>query len=217
MQAIVIEPQIEKNGQPFYAKLRAEANPALLNTGKGKLYLGFHLDPFHHAHWNNLTDPLKYKMELPDGVTISQSSGESKKVLVAHDADPREFLFDVESWPAGKSLKLTVSYSACVGEKACYQVSQQYILHRKRDIDGGGARGEGAGFWDPETFANQLMSGDKDGDGKLKPEEVRGLVRPHFNDFDKSKDGFLDFDELKAVSSWLNKHHKPGVPDQPKK
>lgn len=217
MQAIVMEPQIEKKGLPFYAKLRVEAEGALLNTGKGKLYLGFHLDPFHGAHWNNLNEPLKYKLELPEGAKIVKASGEAAKVKVASDADPREFLLEVEAWPEDQPLKLTVFYSACVGETACHAVKQSYVLRRKRDIDGGGARGEGAGFWVPEEFARQTMAGDKNGDGKLSKQEVRGLVLPHFDYFDENQDGFLDLEELKEVSRWLNTHHVPGVPEKPKK
>jgi hypothetical protein len=67
MQAIGMEPQITPKGQPFYAKLRAEADNDLFSEGEGKLYLGFHLDPIHHAHWNNLTQPLQFKLEVPRG------------------------------------------------------------------------------------------------------------------------------------------------------
>jgi hypothetical protein len=62
MQAIVIEPRIDPKGQPFFAKLRAEVDRGLLAGGKGRLYLGFHLDPLHEAHWNNLTAPLSIKL-----------------------------------------------------------------------------------------------------------------------------------------------------------
>ncbi len=217
MQAVVMEPQIEKKGQPFYAKLRAEADAGVLTTGKGKLYLGFHLDPFHGAHWNNLTAPLKYELELPDGAKIEKATGEATKVKATGDADPREFLVDVGAWPADQPLKVTVTYAACVGDVACYTVKQSYILRRKRDIDGGGARSEGAGFWDAAEFSAQMLASDKDGDNKLSKSEVRGLILPHFEHFDTNKDGLLDGEELKDVARWLNTHHEPGVPAKPKK
>ncbi len=212
MQPVVMEPEIEPNGAPFYAKLRAEADSGLIGDGKGKLYLGFHIDPFHEAHWNNLNPPLRYKLELPDGVKVAKASGEAAKVKEASDADPREFLLDVEAWPEVKSVRLTVTYSACVGEKSCYAVKQSYVLRRARDKDGGSARGEGAGYWDPEGYARQMLSRAKGGASKLSKEEVQGLVRPHFEDFDTNKDGFLDLEELKAVGEWLNHHHQPGKP-----
>jgi hypothetical protein len=217
MQAIVMEPLVEKKGKPFFAKLRAEADADVLNSGQGKLYLGFHLDPFHSAHWNNLNAPLKYVLEIPEGAKIEKAAGEAAKVKAATDADPREFILDIEAWPMEQPLKLTVFYSACVGDMACHAVKQSYVLRRKRDIDGGGARGVGAGFWDPEEFASQMLAGDKNGDGKLGRNEVRGLILPHFDHLDANKDGFLDPEELKEVSRWLNEHHAPGAMEKPKK
>jgi hypothetical protein len=216
MQAIVMEPVIDPKALPFYAKLRAEAELALLNSGAGKLYLGFHLDPFHQAHWNNLTPALRYKLELPEGVKIARTSGEAAKVDAAGDTDPREFLLEVEEWAGDKPLKLVVTYSACV-ETACHAVQQEYVLHLRRDRDGGGARGAGAGLWQPAEFAKQQLTRDKDGDGKLNRKEVMGLILPHFAHFDTDGDGLLDAEELKAVSTWLNTHHAPGAPLKPKK
>jgi hypothetical protein len=53
---------------------------------------------------------------------------------------------------------------------------------------------------------------------KLTRREVHGLARPHFDQFDTNKDGYLDLEELKQVGEWLNHHHRPGVPEPgPKK
>src|SRR5258708_22166830 len=109
MQPLAMEPQIDPKGKPFYAKLRPEADADLLQRGAGKLYLGFHLDPLYKAHWNNLTPPLKYKLELADETRIANLEGEAPKVAFASDADPREFLLDVDLWPTGKPIRLTVT------------------------------------------------------------------------------------------------------------
>ena len=61
-----------------------------------------------------------------------------------------------------------------------------------------------------------MLARDKNGDGKLAPDEVMGLVLPHFRHFDTNKDGFLTEDELTEVADWLNYHHQPGTP-KPKK
>lgn len=214
MQAIEMEPVIKKDGPPFYAKLRVEADADLINDGAGKLYLGFHLDPFHNAHWNNLTPPLSYKLELPEGAAIGKSSGKADQVKAAIDTDPREFLLVVEGWPGDKPIRLIVSYSACV-EQACHAIRQEYVIHRRRDKDAGGARGAGAGFWGDE-FVEQQLERDKDGNGKLDRKEVMGLILPHFKHFDVDNDGLLDGEELKAVAQWLNTHHVPGAPPMPK-
>jgi hypothetical protein len=211
MQAIEMVPQIEKDGLPFFAKLRAEADADLLKEGTGKLYLGFHLDPFHEAHWNNLTKPLRYTLDLPEGMKVDKPDGEGVKAKAA-DADPREFILDVEDWPEDKPVTLTVIYAACVGEKTCHEVKQSYVLRRKRDKDGGGARGAGAGYWTAEDLLRMGAAKETKGAGNLTKETVIGLLAPHFDEFDVNKDGELDLEELKAVAEWLNHHLGPGRP-----
>jgi hypothetical protein len=212
MQPILMEPQIESKGPVFYAKLRAEADAGLLKDGKGMLYLGFYLDPFHKAHWNNLTEPLSFRIETVEGVKIEKWEAAAAKVSAVSDAAPREFMLKVDAWPVDKPLRLKVIYFACVGEESCYSVRQEYVLHRERDIDGGGARGEGAGYWEPEEFAGRMLASDKDKDGKLKKSEATGIILPQFDKLDRNKDGFLDLAELEVFSDWLNFHHQPGVP-----
>ena len=212
MLPIVLEPQIDPKGPEFFAKLRAEADADLLRSGAGKLYLGFHLDPLHNAHWNNLTKPLSFQIEKAAGVTLERWEVEAEKIAETSDSDPREFLLNVEAWPEDQPLKLVVKYFACVGEETCHAVRQEYVIHRSRDADGGGARGSGAGYWNPDDFARQMMRSDANKDGKLTKAEVVGIALPHFEKLDANKDGFLELEELKTIADWLNFHHQPGAP-----
>ncbi len=214
MEPLVLQPQIDPRGEPFYAKLRPEAEATVVTTGSGKLYLGFHLDPFHQAHWNNLTPPLQVKLDGGGKVKVSKTELGAPRVKAISDVDPREFLVEVKEWPADEPLRVTVSYSACVGEKACYAVRQSYVLYRRRDLDGGRARGEGAGYWEAEAFARQMLNRARSTNGKISKAEVQGLIRPHFERLDLNRDGYLDRDELKQVADWLNKHHQPGRPSR---
>lgn len=146
LRAVKISPVVKKGGQPFYAKLRAEAEPGLLREGKGKLYLGFHLDPIYSVHWNNLARPIKVTLQPPQGTTLSKATLEGPQVKEAADVDPREFLVDVEAKDRTAPLKLSVLYYACNdGGGWCKLVRQEYTVHLEADPDGGWARGRRPG------------------------------------------------------------------------
>jgi hypothetical protein len=204
MSPLYAPPQIEKDSTLFYAKLRAEAEVAVIEQGKGKLYLGFHLDPFHKVHWNNLRKPLRYELEIPEGVKLSAKNGESTRPKAEKDIDPREFLLDVEAWPEGKTVRLTVTYAACTDD-VCHEVRRVYELRRVLDRDGGRAAG-GGGFRarTPEEALKRLLEGDKNADGKLTKEELSMSLQSRFAEFDLNKDGILDKDEIQKAAEKLS-------------
>ena len=144
LRAVVIEPVLEKEGEPFYAKLRAEADGDLLRDGKGQLYLRFMMDPLYHVHWNNLVEPIRVrfldgkgaKAAMDDRVQPAEWTG--PKVKEAADIDPREFLATVDSTESQQSLHLEVKYFACHDEEGwCKPVTQRYVVHLRPDADGG--------------------------------------------------------------------------------
>ena len=140
MQALKIEPAMISL-EPFYVKLRAEAESSVTRTGSGKIYLGFHLDPLYDVHWNNLAAPLKFEVKSSGGTKISPSSGEAPKVEVESDGDPREFLLDIDAGRGSDSFEVTVKYFACNDKEGwCKPVTQQYTVHLEVDRDGGNAR-----------------------------------------------------------------------------
>lgn len=201
MQGLVCKPlDLE---QVHYVKIRAEADPQTIREGKGKIYLGFHLDPIHHAKWNNLSEPLSYSIGDNEKVKIRNVFGKVESLPVTYDSEPREFLLQVEQWKANESVTLTVNYVACIGQE-CLPVQQKFQLMLQRDADAGGARGLGAGFWEAKEFTQRLLQGDRNGDSRLDRNEVMGLIRPHFEQFDKNNDHLLDSTEIKTVVEWLN-------------
>lgn len=149
MQPLVIEPQIEEGKRPFYAKLRAEADSDLLRSGSGKLYVGFHMDPIYHVHWNNLTKPVRVEFEgEPDGVDpstiIDPAVWTGPDPEEPADIDPREFIATLKLPDGVDSLQLKVSYFACNDEEGwCVPLTQRYTIHLKSDRDGGRARSPG--------------------------------------------------------------------------
>lgn len=200
MWPVVMDPQVETGGEPFYAKLRAEADLPLIDTGKGKLYVGFHLDPFYRVHWNKLNKPLRFEIKLPKGARFAKTSGEAQAIDAELDCDPREFMIEVENWPENKAVTLTVSYAAC-SEKDCHLVRQAYVLHRERDIDGGRAGPAGfRGAMTLDAMLKMLMEGDKNGDGKLARQELNSIHRGSFGENDKDGNGLLDKDEIQTMA-----------------
>ena len=178
------------------------------------MYIGFHLDPFQGATWNNLAGALAFRMEASENSKTEPSEMTAPLPAVASDADPREFFVEVSAWPVDEPLTLVVNYFVCASDETCLAVEQRYRLHRKRDIDGGGARGAGAGYWDAQEFVNRLLLGDENDDDKIAKSEAAGIILPHFDKLDSNHDGLLDKQELSIVADWLNHHHHPGVPQR---
>ncbi len=133
--ALNIEPMNSK--LPYYVKLRAEADDPLLETGKGQMYLGFHIDPIYGVHWNNLADPMQFELSLPAGVSASPQSGAGPKLEVKADIDPREFLIDVSGF-SSEPMYLKVRYFACDDDETfCVPVEQEYKIHPTANPEGG--------------------------------------------------------------------------------
>ena len=139
MSALTLKPTWSKGGEPWYAKLRAEADQSLLENGAGMLYLGFRLDPVYHVHWNNLdADAILVKLETADGVTLSKTLLKGPQVDVPADIDPREFMIQVKGMKKETPITLSVSYFACNDEKGwCKSVEQKYSIVLERNADGG--------------------------------------------------------------------------------
>ena len=141
-----------------YVKLRAEADQQLMETGSGKLYLGFRQDPVLGAAWNNLATPPEYKI-VAEGATFSPETAQSARLEVESDTEPREFLVDVKDWNADEPIVVKIQYFGCNKEKGwCKSVSQEFTVVREKDElagmvngrthfpgGGGGQRGGGQG------------------------------------------------------------------------
>ena len=201
----------EAEAAPLYVKLRAEAPRSLLNGGKGKLYLGFHLDPIYAMHWNNLAPALEYEITTADGIVIGQPTGAGPKVEEAEaDRDPREFLIDVDFGdrsPSDFPLTVQVNYFACDdAESFCKAAAQAFQVEWRVDRDGGRVRQMGAGGGprpggnsrprrpDPARLIQRI---DRNDDGKVSREEAIGPMIQRFERLDTDEDGFISEAELR--------------------
>ena len=218
LSALRIEPA--DSTEPYFVKLRAEAGRGVLSNsaGKSELYLGFHLDPIHDVHWNNLVDPVTYTISAPEGVTITPTTGTGPKVSASTDTDPREFLGSVDGWNDQGPLTVKVIYYGCSdgnGDDAkafCRKIEQTYVVHRERDRNAGmvqsrgrgpGGRGGGGGRGNMGQGQNgdeRMMRMDTNGDGKISAEEAKGTpMERRFDMLDRNGDGELDTAELEQM------------------
>ena len=56
-----------------------------------------------------------------------------------------------------------------------------------------------------DFIVKSLMRGDKNGDGKLSPEEIPPQIKDRFGSIDANKDGLIDQDELRAFAKTQDK------------
>ena len=125
------------DGDPFYAKLRAEAPSDVVKKGEGTMYLRFMMDPLYHVHWNNLVDPIHVEILAPEGVTVTPNVLDGPKVDTAEgDIDPREFLVKVAGAKEGDTFTLKARYYACTADW-CLPVEQEYAVTLDMDHNGG--------------------------------------------------------------------------------
>ncbi len=204
MQPLRVEPILDDPDLPFYVKLRAEAERSLLGDGEGKLYLGFFLDPLYKVHWNNLVDAIHFELDLPETVSATPSSEHGPNVDVDADADPREFLIDIEG-SSDAPIEAAVHYFACDdAETFCVPVTQRYNVFLERDPDGGrrmtGARG---------GMMQRFLERDADGDGRISREEVPERMRSRFDRMDANGDGFIEDAELQRMGRRMGGQGNP--------
>jgi hypothetical protein len=73
-----------------------------------------------------------------DAVVVDPLAGEGPKLDVASDADPREFLLDVETTRFDEPILVEASYYACHDEEGwCRAVRQSYTIDLEVDPDAG--------------------------------------------------------------------------------
>lgn len=191
-----------KSEIPHYAKLRAEMSG-------DQIYLGFFLDPLYKVHWNNKAPTLTFDIKTPSGVTVTPSTGTAEKVAVDADADPREFLINLDG-RSSEPMLVTVKYFACDdAETFCIPVEQQYEVSLERDRDGGSRRQSA-----DRMAQNRGSSGrarmsemmprmaimrtlDINGDGEISAEEIEAAPKS-LRQLDKDSNERLSTDEIRG-------------------
>ena len=211
MATLRVEPMLDETDYPFYTKLRADVDQQFFRTGSGTLYLGFHIDPLYHMHWNNEAPPLEYEVTAAAGVRVTPAAAVFAVVEEPADADPREFLVDIRADDRGQPLDLRVTYYACDDANTfCIPVTQRYAVHLEVDTDAGrvfgaGRPGLGAGRFGgpggrgPGAMIARIMTWDANNDGVITRDEAPDRMRDRFDSMDANGDGMLETDELENI------------------
>ncbi len=230
---------VGESKHPLYVKPRFEAVASVLQRGRGDMYVGFHMDPIHGVHWNNMAAPLQFELDLPEGVYATPKRAQAPEVKVDADVDPREFVVEITSAQPGAKFAITVRYFACSDEEGwCVPVTQTYEVALLVDPDGGGTMGrsfdrgggqagrQGAqarrgpgqrrgqspgGPVPPSQMKDRIMQSDKDGDGMVSLAEAPEQMKARFDQADKNLDGQLDEAEVDAfISQFIIQRGGPG-------
>jgi|GEM_PF-1478032 len=163
----------------YYVKLRAEAEPKLLKTGTGRLFLGFYPDPIHKACWNNLTEPMKYELTLPEGVKADPVTAQAKGGPGEKDSQPRQFWVDIESGEAGKTpdkAKLALHYFACTPDM-CTALTHEYTIHFTAEDRNSRTFGFNRGKGRPQRGGAQRGQGTQRGQGAQRGQGGQSTLR----------------------------------------
>jgi predicted outer membrane repeat protein len=198
-----ISPQ--KSKSPYYVKLRAEANNALLKNGSGKVYLGFHIDPIYNMEWNNKKDPLKYTVSTPKGVLAPSVKRAPRITGQPTDSEPREFILDARQLDLSKPLSIKiVYYVSSPHRRKREKVSQSYLVHLKPDPYAGQAYRRQIPYGNSSAPTQSvpitdihpdLLKYEANGDGRLSRKELSGTLYMKFPDIDTNGDGYLSDEE----------------------
>ena len=206
MATLRVEPILDETDYPFYTKLRADVDQQFLRTGSGTLYLGFHIDPLYHMHWNNEAPPLEYVVTAPTSVQVTPAAAAFAVVEEPADADPREFLVDIRADDRGQPLDLRVTYYACDDANTfCVPVTQRYAVHLEVDANAGRVFGAGRpglggpGGRGPGAMVERIMTWDANDDGVITRDEAPDRMRDRFDSIDANGDGMLETEEFENM------------------
>ncbi len=189
--------------ETYYVKLRAEADRDLLRTGTGRLFLGFYPDPIHDAHWNNLVDPMKFVLELPEGVKANPTTATAKKGVGDSDVQPRQFWVEIEGANPSDELQLALHYYGCTPDM-CMAMTHEYTIRLEDETRGSRTFGMNRG---PRGQAQAQGRGGQRGGNQARqrggnravPRAARDRDVDRFTQMDNDGDGTVDLEDILAM------------------
>ncbi|MEO6788262.1 MAG: hypothetical protein ABI318_19235, partial [Chthoniobacteraceae bacterium] len=112
---------------------------------------------------NNLTPPMKYLLQLPNGVTATPAEASAVKGTGNSDTQPRQFWVDVKANKTPGDMKLTLYYYGCTPDM-CKALTHEYTIHFAPENRGANTYGFNRGP------GGQGGNGGRGGKGGKRPE-----------------------------------------------
>lgn len=191
----------QKSDDPFFAKLRVEANGAFYRGAKGRIFFTVYLDPLYQVHWNNKAGKVSISISHGDDeFKFKESKLESVDVEVDADVDPRWMITTAQAMTK-KAFKVKMTYTVCDdAETFCKEIVQEYVVTPTADRNGGTR---------PGIFLNSMFSRvrelDKNGDKKLTKDELpRNEVTMYIGHLDYNGNEVIEFEEIDRFMQMFN-------------
>lgn len=203
------------SGDPYYVKLRPEADPALIGSGSGELCLGFFVDAIYRVRWNSLVEAGRVEVTASDGVVVTPPTGVGPDVGSPSDVDPREFLVTVTGARASTTLAIAIHYHGRRDDQGWRRaITRRYAVRLTPDtvsgrVMAGGRPGLPSGMSpfrrdvapDIARVVDLLFAADEDGDVRLSRDEAPLRFRAAITAIDTNGDGHIAHDEASARMS----------------
>lgn len=199
LMALNLNPIPDKDN-PFFAKLRVEANRGL-QTGNGKMLFSVYLDPIYRVHWNNRAGKVKIEVKTDDLISIEPATMISAEIAEDADIDPRQFVVDAVTVGEPSPIRVKVTYTVCDdAETFCKEITQEYQVNFQPDRN----LGTRPGIFLNEMFAN-VRQLDKNGDGNLTPDELPpGKVSLYVGHMDYNGNQVIEKSEIDRFLKMFN-------------
>lgn len=200
-------PEVDDEDTAFYVKVRAMADHDLAMAGRGRLYVSLFLDPLYRVHWNNESPAPRLRFSNLGSTVVAPDVVTGPKVAVKADADPRDFVVDVDASKGSGSLSLVLNYVACDDANTfCVPVEQRYTLLFEGDRNAGWPIDRRPGT--VSDHLSKLMYFDVEGDRKLARAEVPESMQDQFEAIDVDSDGYIDDAEIELEVQRVRALHR---------
>ena len=175
--------------KPLYVKLVVEAEPKLLKSSAGALWIGLFPDPIYGRRWDQNSEPVRWELSCDDPA-FQTMKGQARRS--ADDSGSREFLLEVQAGKKDSIYVLKADFSLLDETGKSQEFSERYQFQ----IKASSRKARRAGDWmmnivgDPMTF-------DENQNGQIEKSELpEGRVEIYLLHYDLDHDSTISAEEV---------------------